>query len=253
MKNNLKGILHLQSGFSVWQSCCLSLKRLCKNLHIEKCRSLEEEKEPPCKWVTMARWGEEWIKKKLLMCWGLTFWKHVYFKSWFRKYFEEGEHKSLNGLLFLYWFAVYLFFPFPVISQWRQNSSEDFWNSGRGLEEVTCEYDFAKVNPRPGRAFSITRPGRGGGGCDPRWRFETKRRSTSRKRPIDCSRQVLAIGGIFFYPRSTFDLVMAGQRSIFGEIDVLSTLQDNSNGAMADIATIPLPSCLVDNWHHFDI
>ena len=23
------------------------------------------------------------------------------------------------------------------------------------------------INPRPGRAFSITRPGRGGGGCDP--------------------------------------------------------------------------------------
>ena len=40
------------------------------------------------------------------------------------------------------------------------------------------------------------------------------------KKTIDCSRRVLAIGGIFFDPRSTFDLVMAGQRSIFGEIDV---------------------------------
>ena len=87
----------------------------------------------------------------------------------------------------------------------------------------------------------------------PPWRFETKRRSASRRRPIDCSRRVLAIGGIFFDPRSTFDLVMAGQRSIFGEINVFSTLQDNSNGAMADIAMKSLPSCLVDNWHHFDI
>ena len=73
----------------------------------------------------------------------------------------------------------------------------------------------------------------------PPWRFETKRRSASRKRPIDCSQRVLAIGGIFFYPRSTFD--------------VFFNLQDNNDGAMADIAMKPLPSCLVDNWHHFDI
>ena len=51
-------------------------------------------------------------------------------------------------------------------------------------------------------------------------RFKTKRRSASQQRPVDCSRQVLAISGIIFYPRSTFDLVMTGQRSIFGEIDV---------------------------------
>ena len=87
----------------------------------------------------------------------------------------------------------------------------------------------------------------------PPWRLETKRRSASRKRPMNCSRRVLAIGGIFYDPRSTFDLVMTGQRSILGEIDVFSNLQDNSNGAMADIAMKPLPSCSVDNWHHFDI
>ena len=104
-----------------------------------------------------------------------------------------------------------------------------------------------------GRAFSITRPCRGGERCDPPWRFETKRRSPSQKGPIDCSRRVLAIGGIIFDPRSTFELVMAGQMSIFGEIDVFLILQDNSNGAMADIAMKPLLSCLVDNWHHFDI
>ena len=73
------------------------------------------------------------------------------------------------------------------------------------------------------------------------------------KKTIDCSRRVLAIGGIFFNPRSTFDLVMSGQRSIFGEIDVFSTSQDNSDGAMADIAMKPLPSCSVDNLHHFYI
>ena len=58
---------------------------------------------------------------------------------------------------------------------------------------------------------------------------------------------------VYFDPRSTFDLVMAGQRSIFGEIDVFSTLRNNSNGAMADIAMEPLPSCSVDDLHHFDI
>ena len=88
----------------------------------------------------------------------------------------------------------------------------------------------------------------------PPLRFETKRRSALAKRPIDCSRRVPAIGGIFFDPRSTFDLAMAGQLSIFGEFDVFfSNLQENSDGAMTDIAMKPLPSCLVGNWHHFDI
>ena len=58
--------------------------------------------------------------------------------------------------------------------------------------------------------------GVGGGWCDPPpWRFQTKRRRASRKRPADCARRVLAIGGIIFGPRSIFDPVMAGQRSNF--------------------------------------
>ena len=58
----------------------------------------------------------------------------------------------------------------------------------------------------------------------PPWSFETKRRRALREKAIDCSRRVLAIGGIFSYPRSTFDLVMTGQRSIFGEVDVFFKL-----------------------------
>ena len=77
-------------------------------------------------------------------------------------------------------------------------------------------------NPHLGRAFSIARPGRGVD-ATPFWRFKTKRRSASRKITIDCSRRVIAIGGIFFDPRLTFDLVMKGQKSIFGEIAVSST------------------------------
>ena len=49
----------------------------------------------------------------------------------------------------------------------------------------------------------------------PPWRFQTKRRRASRKRPADCARRVIAIGGIIFGPRSIFDPVMAGQRSNF--------------------------------------
>ena len=48
------------------------------------------------------------------------------------------------------------------------------------------------------------------------WCFKTKSRSASQQKPVDWSRRVLAIGGIFFDPRSIFDLVIAGQRSIFG-------------------------------------
>ena len=54
------------------------------------------------------------------------------------------------------------------------------------------------------------------GGCDPPWRFQTKRRRASRKRPADCSRRALAIGGIIFGPWSIFDPVMTGQRSQIG-------------------------------------
>ena len=52
-----------------------------------------------------------------------------------------------------------------------------------------------------------------------------------------------------FDPRSTFDLVMAGQRSIFGEIDVFNFTREKRRSY--DMK--PLPSCSVGNWHHFDI
>ena len=56
-----------------------------------------------------------------------------------------------------------------------------------------------------------------------------------------------------FYPRSTVDLIMTGQRSIFGEIDVFPNLQGNSDEAIANIAMKSLSSCSVENWHPFDI
>ena len=77
----------------------------------------------------------------------------------------------------------------------------------------------ARVNPRPGRAFSITRPGRGGSRCDPpgvlKLSVVALREDYQTIAPMS-TRDWWYIFG----PRSTFDLVMAGQRSIFGEIDV---------------------------------
>ena len=68
----------------------------------------------------------------------------------------------------------------------------------------------------------------GGGGCDLPWRFQTKRRRASRKRPADCPRRVLAIGGIIFGPRSIFDPVMAGRRTNFRKFhDFLTSRVDS--------------------------
>ena len=62
--------------------------------------------------------------------------------------------------------------------------------SGRGLTlaRKPCFATFAGV-------------GGGGVGATPPSRFQTKRRRSSRKRPADFSRRVLAIGGIIFGPR----------------------------------------------------
>ena len=68
----------------------------------------------------------------------------------------------------------------------------------------------------------------GGGGVRPPWRFQTKRRRASRKRPADSSRRVLAIGGIIFGLNSIFDLVMAGQLSNFRKFHDFSTSRGDS-------------------------
>ena len=78
---------------------------------------------------------------------------------------------------------------------------------------LTYNYPF---NPRPVRAFLITR-NVGGGMVRPPWRSATDGRRASRKKPVDASRRDLAIAHIVFSPRSTFDLVMSGQRSNFRE------------------------------------
>ena len=84
-----------------------------------------------------------------------------------------------------------------------------------------------------------------GGGLvrPPPWRFQTKRRRASRKRPADCSRRVLAIGGIIFGPRSIFDPVMAGQRSNFRKFHDFSTSRVDGIKTIYRSGMEPSPAC----------
>ena len=83
----------------------------------------------------------------------------------------------------------------------------------------------------------------GGVGATPPWRFQTKRRRASRKRPADCSRRVLAIGGIIFGPRSIFDPVMAGQRSNFRKFHDFSTSRVDGIKTIYRSGMKPSPAC----------
>ena len=68
-------------------------------------------------------------------------------------------------------------------------------------------------NPRPVRAFLITRTVKGEGvgplAIGPWWS------QSFAEKTCDVSRRDLAIAHIVFSPRSTFDLVRSGQRAIF--------------------------------------
>ena len=83
----------------------------------------------------------------------------------------------------------------------------------------------------------------GGVGATPPWRFQTKRRRASRKRPADCSRRVLAIGGIIFGPRSIFDPVMAGQRSNFRKFHEFSSSRVDGIKTIYRSGMKPSPAC----------
>ena len=100
----------------------------------------------------------------------------------------------------------------------------------------------ARVNPRPDTVFRRFRPA-GRGLVRPPWRFQTKRRRASRKRPADCSPRVFVIGGIIFGPRSIFDLVMIDQRSNFREFHDFSTSRVHSSKTIYRSGMRPLPAC----------
>ena len=100
------------------------------------------------------------------------------------------------------------------------------------------------INPRPDTVFRHLRSDRGGGGLvRPPWLFQTKRRRASRKRPADCSRRLLAIGGIIFGPRSIFDQLMAGQRSNFRKFYDFSNLRVHISKTIYRSGMKPSPAC----------
>ena len=100
-------------------------------------------------------------------------------------------------------------------------------------------------NPRPVRAFLITRTVRGGGvgTTPPPWRSAPDGRRASRKRPVDASRRDLAIAHIVFGPRSIFDLVRSGQRSNFREKWHFLALHGHSGVSMRRSDMKPSPAC----------
>ena len=122
-------------------------------------------------------------------------------------------------------------------------SSSSLWRKKRNKTRTLIrKVQKQKFNPRPDTVFATF--GRtGGGATPPPWCFQTKRRRTSRKRPADCSRRVLAIGGIIFGPRSIFDPVMAGQRSIFRKFYDFSNLRVDISKAIYRSGMGPSPAC----------
>ena len=103
------------------------------------------------------------------------------------------------------------------------------WSTIKTLVQIRCFATFARTGV--------------GGWCDPPWRFQTKRCRTSRKRPADCSRWVLAIGGIICDPRSIFNPVMAGQWSNFPKFHDFSTSRVDSIKVIYRSGMKPSPAC----------
>ena len=98
-------------------------------------------------------------------------------------------------------------------------------------------------NPRPVRAFLITRTVRGGWYDPPPWRSAPDGRRASRKKPVDAPRRDLAIAHIVFGPRSIFDLVRSGQRSNFREKWHFLALHAHSGVSMCRSDLKPSPAC----------
>ena len=117
-------------------------------------------------------------------------------------------------------------------------------------ERVKHTWWIFKFSPSPVNRVLPPLPVQGEG-CDPPplgVSFQTKCRRASRKRPADCSRGVLAIGGIIFGPRSIFDPVMAGQMSNFREFHDFSTSRVDSIKTICCSGMKPSPACSPFNY-----
>ena len=111
------------------------------------------------------------------------------------------------------------------------------------------------LNPRPVRAFLITRTVRGGGGVGttPPWRSAPDGRRASRKKPVDAPRRDLAIAHIVFSPRSKFDLLRSGQRSNFREKWHFLSLHAHSGVSMCRSDLKPSPACSPFNSEQYKV
>ena len=116
----------------------------------------------------------------------------------------------------------------------------------QALKLRKTQLEVRSLNPRRDTVFRHLRSDRGGG-VRPPWSFQTKRRRASRKRPVDCSRRVLAIGGIIFGPRSIFDPVMAGKRPNFRKFYAFSTLRVHISKTFYCSGMKPSPACFPFN------
>ena len=104
-----------------------------------------------------------------------------------------------------------------------------------------CLLRLLAINPRPFSVFRHLRQWRGGGGTTPPGDRPLMVVELRGKKPVDASRQDLAIAYIVFNPRSTFDLVKSGQRSNFRENRHFWNLHAHSGKIMcrSDLKTSP--------------
>ena len=103
-------------------------------------------------------------------------------------------------------------------------------------------FNWLILNPRPD-SVSPPSPGEGWWWCDLPCRFQTKHHRALRKRPADCSRRVLTIGGIIFGPRLIFDPVITAQRSKCWKFYDISTSWVHMSKTIYRRGMEPSPAC----------
>ena len=126
--------------------------------------------------------------------------------------FESAENQYLTIFQYLLICLTACYFGYIKGVNILFNQSIFYLISSSSFDEYYKVETFPLTLARSGH-FS-TRTVGGGGGTTP-WRSVPDGRKASRKKPVDASRRDLAIAHIVFGPRSTFDLVMSGQRYNF--------------------------------------
>ena len=107
---------------------------------------------------------------------------------------------------------------------------------------------ISNINPRPVKAFLITRTVReGGGGTTSPWWLAPEGRRASRKNSRCVSTRSRDCTYIVFSPRSTFDLVRSGQMTIFLRKMTFLALHAHSGISIYRSGLKPSPTCSLFN------